>query len=179
MWGTNRDGIEVRMALGDLKTLILDDNAHMRGLVRAILTSFDIRNVIEAPDAAAGMAAVGEGDIDLAFVDYRLGDHDGLSFCRDIRQGDDSPDPFLPIIMITAYSEISRVKEALNSGIDEFLVKPVRATDVAARINSVVQRRRSFVRSDDYFGPDRRRRKDPKYKGPMRRAEDPGEIDIL
>ena len=68
MWGTNRDGIEVRMALGDLKTLILDDNAHMRGLVRAILTSFDIRNVIEAPDAAAGMAAVGEGDIDLAFV---------------------------------------------------------------------------------------------------------------
>lgn len=167
------------MALGDLKTLILDDNAHMRGLVRAILTSFNIRDVIEAADAEAGMAAISDGGVDLAFVDFRLGDGDGLAFCRDIRRNENSPDPYLPIIMVTAYSEKSRVKEALNCGIDEFLVKPVRATDVAARINAVVQRRRQFVRSDNYFGPDRRRRKDPSYKGPMRRAEDPGEIDIF
>ena len=167
------------MALGDLRTLILDDNAHMRGLVRAILLSFKISRVIEAADAETGLEVIRENDIDLAFVDFRLGAQDGLEFCRQIRNGEDSPDPFLPIIMITAYSELSRVKQALNAGIDEFLVKPVRATDVASRINAVVQRRRPFVRSDDYFGPDRRRRKDPKYKGPLRRAEDPGDFDIL
>lgn len=177
--GTDRDGNETRMALGDLRTLILDDNAHMRGLVRAILLSFKINRVLEAADAQTGLEIIRENEIDLAFVDYRLGGQDGLMFCREIRTGEESPDPFLPIIMITAYSELSRVKQAINAGIDEFLVKPVRANDVASRINAVVQRRRPFVRSDDYFGPDRRRRKDPNYKGPMRRAEDPGEVDIL
>lgn len=166
------------MALGDLKTLILDDNAHMRDLVRAILYSFNMRDVVEASNASAGLAAIKGGDIDLAFVDFRLGELDGLNFCRHVRMAEDSPDPYLPIIMITAYSERSRVKQALNSGIDEFLVKPVRANDVAARINAVVQRRRPFVKSEDYFGPDRRRRNDPKYRGPMRRADDPGEVDI-
>ena len=166
------------MALADLKTLILDDNAHMRGLVRTILVSFNIRKVIEAADAESGLKLIGANEFDLAFVDFRLGERDGLTFCRDIRVGEDSPNPFLPIIMITAYSEVSRVKQAMNAGIDEFLVKPVRASDVAARINSVVQRRRPFVRSDDFFGPDRRRRVDPKYNGPMRRAGDPGEFNI-
>lgn len=170
------------MALADLKVLIIDDNAHMRTLVRAILSSFSMRNVVEVPDTESGLEVIGHGGVDLAFVDFRLGEQDGLNgleFCRQIRMGEDSPDPYLPIIMITAYSEMSRVKQALNSGIDEFLVKPVRANDVAARINAVVQRRRQFVRSDDYFGPDRRRRKDPNYQGPMRRAEDPGDIDII
>lgn len=167
------------MALGDLNTLILDDNAHMRGLVRAILLSFGIRQVVEAADAETGLKLLGENEFDLAFVDFRLGERDGLTFCRDIRIGEDSPNPYLPIIMITAYSETSRVKQAVDAGIDEFLVKPVRASDVAVRINSVVQRRRPFVRSENFFGPDRRRRSDPKYKGPMRRAEDPGEFDIF
>lgn len=167
------------MALSDLKTLIIDDNAHMRSLVRAILSSFGMREVFEAPDSETGLRRVGDGGIDLAFVDFRLGDQDGLEFCREVRMGEESPDPYLPIIMITAYSEVSRVKQALNSGVDEFLVKPVRANDVAARINAVVERRRSFVRSNNYFGPDRRRRKDPSYTGPMRRAEDPGEFDIV
>lgn len=167
------------MALADLKTLIIDDNAHMRELVRAILYSFSIRDIVEVSNATAGIAAVHDGGIDLAFVDFRLGDVDGLNFCREIRTSEDSPDPYLPIIMITAYSERSRVKQALDCGIDEFLVKPVRANDVAARINAVVQRRRQFVKSPDYFGPDRRRRKNPKYRGPFRRAEDPGEVDIF
>ena len=167
------------MALADLKTLIIDDNAHMRELVRAILFSFNMRNIVVAADATTGLAAVHEGGVDLAFVDFRLGDLDGLAFCREIRMGEDSPDPYLPIIMITAYSERSRVKQALDCGIDEFLVKPVRANDVAARINAVVQRRRAFVKSPDYFGPDRRRRKNPKYGGPFRRAGDPGEVDIF
>lgn len=167
------------MSLAELKTLILDDNAHMRGLMRAILASFNMREVIEAPDAETGMKVIQRGGIDLAFVDYRLGAYDGLQFCRDVRSEEESPDPFLPIIMITAYSEVSRVKQALNSGIDEFLVKPVRAQDVASRINAVVHRRRNFVRSEDYFGPDRRRRDDPHYQGPMRRATDPGDFDLL
>lgn len=166
------------MALDGLSALILDDNAHMRGLVRVILSSFGVRRIEEAPDAASAFGLLAGGDIDIAFVDFKLGGMDGLGFCRMIRMDPDSPNVFLPIIMITAYSERSRVIEAINAGVDEFLVKPVRAIDVANRVNAVIERRRPFVRSPSYFGPDRRRRNDPRYKGEMRRSDDPGTLNI-
>jgi two-component system, chemotaxis family, chemotaxis protein CheY len=166
------------MALESVSALVLDDNAHMRGLVRVILTSFGMRRIEEAADCAEAFGVVASGDIDFAFVDLKLGGVDGLEFCRRIRLSPDSPNVYLPLIMISAYSERNRVIDAINAGVDEFLVKPVRAVDVANRVNAVIERRRPFVKSNGYFGPDRRRRDDPRYQGPWRRAADPGTIDI-
>jgi two-component system, chemotaxis family, chemotaxis protein CheY len=166
------------MAQAPLSALVLDDNAHMRGLMRAILSGFNVRQIEEAADAADALQMLRTSTVDMAFVDFRLSGLDGVEFCKLVRTASDTPNPFLPIIMITAYSERSRVLEAVNAGVDEFLVKPVRAIDVAARLNAVIERRRPFVRSSDYFGPDRRRRDDPRYRGPLRRSTDPGALDI-
>jgi DNA-binding response OmpR family regulator len=166
------------MALEGVSALVLDDNAHMRGLVRVILTSFGMRRIEEAADGAEALDIVSGCEIDLAFVDFKLGGLDGLDFCRRIRLGSDSPNNYLPLIMITAYSERGRVLDAINAGVDEFLVKPIRAVDVANRVNAVIERRRPFVKSAAYFGPDRRRRDDPRYHGPWRRAGDPGTVNI-
>ncbi len=166
------------MALESVSALILDDNAHMRGLLRVILTSFGLRRIEEAADCNEALAVVAGGDLDIAFVDFKLGGLDGIEFCKRIRNDPESPNRYLPLIMITAYSERGRVLEAINAGVDEFLVKPVRAVDVANRVNAVVERRRPFVKVSGYFGPDRRRRDDPRHKGPWRRASDPGTVDI-
>lgn len=166
------------MALESVSALILDDNAHMRGLVRVILASFGLRRIEEASDTNAAIAHVAGGDIDIAFVDFKLGGLDGLDFCKRIRLDPHSPNRYLPIIMITAYSERKRVIDAINGGVDEFLVKPIRAVDVANRVNAVIERRRPFIEAKGYFGPDRRRRDDPRHQGPWRRANDPGTIDI-
>lgn len=166
------------MALEGVSALILDDNAHMRGLLRVILASFGVRRIEEAADCNEALAHVAGGDIDIVFVDFKLGGLDGIDFCKRIRNDPDSPNRYLPLVMITAYSERGRVLEAINAGVDEFLVKPVRAVDVANRVNAVIERRRPFVTAGAYFGPDRRRRDDPRYKGPLRRAGDPGTIDI-
>ncbi len=166
------------MALESVTALILDDNAHMRGLLRVILSGFGVRTIEEAADGAEAFRLVVSEDIDIAFVDFKLGGIDGIDFCRRIRRDADSPNKYLPLVMITAYSERSRVLEAINAGVDEFLVKPVRAVDVANRVNAVVERRRPFVNCTDYFGPDRRRRDDPRFHGPWRRSYDPGTVDI-
>jgi DNA-binding response OmpR family regulator len=150
----------------------------MRGVLRAILVSFGMRRVEEAADCDEAMGAVAGGEIDLAFIDFKLGGLDGIEFCRQIRRSSQSPNPFLPIIMVTAYSERGRVIDAVNAGVDEFLVKPIRAVDVANRMNAVIERRRSFIEVPGYFGPDRRRRSDPRFKGPWRRAADPVTIHI-
>lgn len=166
------------MALESVAALILDDNAHMRGLLRVILSSFGLRRIEEAADCNEALGVVAGGDIDIAFVDFKLSGLDGIDFCKRIRNDPDSPNRYLPLVMITAYSERGRVLEAINAGVDEFLVKPVRAVDVANRVNAVIERRRPFVSSGAYFGPDRRRRDDPRHRGPWRRAADPGTVDI-
>lgn len=166
------------MALEGVTALILDDNAHMRGVLRAILVSFGMRRIDEAADCNEAIRLVAGGVIDIAFIDFKLSGLDGIDFCRQIRRAPESPNPFLPIIMVTAYSERSRVLDAVNAGVDEFLVKPIRAVDVANRMNAVIERRRSFIDVPAYFGPDRRRRTDPRFRGPWRRAVDPGTVDI-
>jgi two-component system, chemotaxis family, chemotaxis protein CheY len=166
------------MALESISALILDDNANMRGLMRVLLSGFGMRRIEEASDVPGAMSILIGGDIDIAFVDIKLGGASGLEFCRLVRTGPQSPNVYLPIIMVTAYSERRRVIDAINAGVDEFLVKPVRSVDVANRVNAVVERRRPFIKSAGYFGPDRRRRDDPRHKGPWRRAADPGTVDI-
>jgi two-component system, chemotaxis family, chemotaxis protein CheY len=166
------------MALESVTALILDDNAHMRGLLRVILASFGMRQIEEAADSNEAFSMALSGDFDVVFVDFKLGGLDGVDFCRRIRRDPDSPNKYMPLIMISAYSERGRVLDAINAGVDEFLVKPVRPVDVANRVNAVIERRRPFVSGPDYFGPDRRRRDDPRHQGPWRRASDPGTVDI-
>lgn len=159
-----------------LSALVLDDSAHMRGLLRTILSGFSIRRIEEAGDVDRAVAIAEGGGIDVALVDLKLEGGTGFDFCRRIRFGPEGPLVRLPIIMVTAHSERTLVREAINAGVDEFLVKPVSAADVASKINAVFERRRTFIVSPNYIGPDRRRRNDPEYSGPRRRA---GEDDAL
>jgi len=78
----------------------------------------------------------------------------------------------IPIIMLTGHATLRRVAEARDAGVSEFLTKPLTARAVIGRIGQVVEHPRSFVRTDDYFGPDRRRRADPNHPGPFRRSTD-------
>jgi two-component system chemotaxis response regulator CheY len=159
-----------------LSVLVLDDSAHMRGLLRTILSGFSVRRVEEAADVDRAVTIAEGGGIDVALVDLKLEGGSGFDFCRRIRFGPEGPLIRLPIIMVTAHSERTLVREAINAGVDEFLVKPVSAADVASKINAVFERRRTFIISPDYIGPDRRRRNDPEYAGPRRRA---GEDEAL
>lgn len=155
----------------NLRVMIVEDNHHMATILRTILQGFGVRDVVEARDAATAFEACRDGTPDLALVDMHLEDLDGLEFTRLIRTANDSPAPYLPIIMVTAHSERSRVMEAINAGVNEFVVKPVSAMAMYDRLRVIIERPRAFVRAPNYFGPCRRRRADPNYKGEERRAE--------
>ena len=73
---------------------------------------------------------------------------------------------------MTGHSEKSRVTEARDAGVTEFVAKPVKAQTLLTRIEAVILRPRPFVRSPSYFGPDRRRTGTKDYAGPFRRADD-------
>lgn len=159
-------------AFQSLNVLLVDDNQHMRTIASAVLQSAGIRNVREAADGTAAMALLRQHPIDLAIVDFNMFPMDGRAFTRLVRTSPDSPNVYLPIIMMTGHSERSRVTDARDAGVTEFVVKPITAKAILDRINAVVFKPRPFVKTDTYFGPCRRRHDAFGYAGPFRRATD-------
>ena len=159
-------------ALASIRVLLVDDNQHMRAIVAAVLAGVGVQHVRECCDGAEALDALRQWPADMAIVDFHMSPIDGVEFTRLVRQAADSPNPFLPIIMLTGHAARQRVEEARDAGVTEFVVKPVTARAVLDRINAVINKARPFVRTSEYFGPDRRRRQDPAYHGPWRRKGD-------
>lgn len=159
-------------SLAALQVLLVDDNQHMRAITAAVLQSAGIRKVREATDGAAALVVLREHPVDLVIVDFNMFPLDGVEFTRLVRNSPDSANPYMPIIMMTGHSEKSRVYEARDAGVTEFVVKPITAKAILDRIQAVIFRPRPFVKTDGYFGPDRRRVQSATYTGPWRRALD-------
>jgi two-component system, chemotaxis family, chemotaxis protein CheY len=154
----------------NLRVLLADDNTHMRVIVAAVLKSIGVKEIKEAPNGAAALSTLRDWPADVAIVDFRMEPIDGVEFTRLVRNAADSKNPYLPIIMLTGYADRTRVLEARDAGVTELIVKPVTAQAVIGRLSAVIFHPRSFVRTEDYFGPCRRRTPNPDYPGPERRG---------
>jgi two-component system, chemotaxis family, chemotaxis protein CheY len=155
-----------------LKILLVDDNHHMRVLIGEILRAIGVKGVYEATDGAEALNIMRQHAIDIVMTDLAMQPLDGIDFTRLLRNSPDSPNQMCPVVMITGHSTQKRVTEARDAGVTEFLAKPVTARGVIDRITRVVEHPRPFIRTEGYFGPDRRRRVDPSYTGPKRRSGD-------
>ena len=156
------------MAFSRLRIAVVDDNAAMRGVVRTILSAFGCRRILEAADAPAALKLLAAERVDVLICDWKMRPMDGLALVKRLRDPQRSADPFLPIIMLTAYAEKAKVRQARDAGATEFLAKPFTAGALYGRIQSIVNRPRPFVRANAFFGPDRRRRR-MAYDGAERR----------
>jgi CheY-like chemotaxis protein len=153
-----------------VKFLIVEDNPFMTTLLRTVLRTLGVNQVEAAPDGNLGFQLLQSFEPDIVLLDWEMAPMDGIEFTRLLRTSKQSPNRYLPIIMITAHSEMSRVLEARDAGVNELLAKPIAALKLFTRIRNIVERPRLFVDSPGYFGPDRRRRGDPEYAGPERRV---------
>lgn len=161
-----------------LKILLVDDNQYMRLLLAEILRAVGVHTILEASDGAEGLKMLRTHPIDVVMTDLSMRPMDGVEFVRLVRNAPESPNPMMPVIMITGHSTVVRVNEARNAGVNEFLTKPLTARGVLERLHQAIQNQRPFIRCETYFGPDRRRRADPNYNGPLRRAEEDERIAI-
>jgi DNA-binding response OmpR family regulator len=166
-------------SLSDIHVLVVDDNKQMRFLVRCLLRAGGISKVTEAETGAQAFEVMRGGTVDLIIVDWKMAPVDGLAFTNMVRRNQESPNPFVPILMLTAHTETSRVTAARDAGVSGFIKKPISARLLFDRISNVLTDTRMFVRSAGFFGPDRRRGQDPAYSGPFRRDSDkPETLDV-
>lgn len=158
--------------LASLHVLVVDDNAHMRSIVVAILRGIGIGTVKEACDGADALEVMRAGVPDIVIADLNMDPIDGLDFARMVRTAPDSPFPFVPIIMMTGHTERSKVMAARDAGINELLAKPISARTLLDRIIAVIDRPRPFIKTANYVGPCRRRTTPKDFAGPWRRSTD-------
>jgi len=148
-----------KLDLSNLSILLVDDNNYMRTILRALLRGFGVRQIIEASDAIQAFELFGTMEIDIILLDYMMQPLNGIEFTEMLRRADDSPNHKVPIIVVSAYSNRSIIEKARDAGVDEFIGKPVCATNLYLRIASVIENPREFATAPSgFFGPDRRRR---------------------
>jgi two-component system, chemotaxis family, chemotaxis protein CheY len=156
----------------NISILVVEDNQPMTELIKSLLLVFGVGEVFTARNGKEGFDKFVAHNPDLVLTDWMMREMDGISLSRLIRNSPKSKNQFVPVIMMTGFSEKRRVIQARDAGVTEFLVKPFTAKDLYKRLEEIIERPRQFVKSDDFFGPDRRRRRDPAYGGPMRRETD-------
>src|ERR1700761_8321313 len=154
-----------------LKVLVVDDNQHMRKLVVTILQVFGVVQIFEAADGNKAWSMLRETNPDVVILDWMMDGMTGIELVKLVRTSAQTPNPFVPVIMLTGYTQADLVRQARDAGANEFLAKPVSVKAIMSRLVSVIEHPRPFVRTKAYFGLCRRRRGKEEYRGPERRVQ--------
>jgi two-component system chemotaxis response regulator CheY len=156
-----------------LRILVIDDSREMCTIIGTVLAAAGVGHLHYAQNGRLGLEIMRAYSIDVAYVDQEMPVMSGLAFIKAVRKID-GPERFMPIIMLTGHSDVPHISAARDTGVTEFLCKPVTAKAILDRLNAVIMEPRPFMEAGDFFGPDRRRTRGRTYEGPKRRANDGG-----
>lgn len=163
-------------SLKHVSVLIVEDNAHMRSLLTAMLQEIGIQRILRANDGVEGLAVLGAENIDLVICDYVMENMNGMDMVRTIRRGQGAINPFLPVIMVTCDASRASVLKSRDAGVTEFLAKPFSIAGLMQRIEACIETPRPFIRTRNYVGPCRRRQRLSEFAGVDRRGKTAEEI---
>lgn len=119
------------------RILIVDDEWNMRNLVKIYLSNENAL-IEEASDGNGALQMVANNSYDLMVLDIMLPDIDGWEVCARIRSTNQ-----MPILMLTARSDVKDRVQGLNLGADDYLVKPFAPEELVARVHALLRRYKS------------------------------------
>jgi two-component system, chemotaxis family, chemotaxis protein CheY len=152
--------------------LIVYSDPASGGHMRMVLQAMAVSQIFEATDLNSAFAIIREHRPDLLLCDLALSPGGGVDFSRNLRISENSPNPYIPIVMAVDRCDRQTIEAIRDAGVTEIVAKPFTLRSLTQKIAEITERPRPFVRCHGYFGPDRRRRIDAAYDGPMRRESD-------
>ncbi|MFN3656047.1 MAG: response regulator [Pseudolabrys sp.] len=158
--------------LRDLVVLIADPNSYLSMIAHSILRGFGTNKVLEVRDSMGVIQALSGQKIDILLCDSRLPPHGGLSLTRAIRRKVDNENRMLPILVMTADTRESTVRQARDAGANMVIAKPMSPASLYDRLAWIALTPRQFVDTPTYFGPDRRFKIEGYPRGVGRRKGD-------
>ncbi len=119
------------------KVMIVEDDENIRNLVQVTLEGYSY-NVVAFEKAEDALSFLATNDIDLAIFDWMLPGMDGVEAIKKLRSEKRFAD--LPVIILTAKDKEVDLIKGLDAGADDYLTKPFRVMELAARIRSLLRR---------------------------------------
>jgi two-component system KDP operon response regulator KdpE len=116
------------------KILIVDDESGLRELVRINLEHEGF-GVLQAENGVQGLDAVREGQPDLVIMDVMMPEMDGWEACKKLREFST-----VPVLMLTARVQSQDIVTGLDSGADDYLLKPFNMDELMARVRALLRR---------------------------------------
>ena len=141
------------MDLSGIKILVADDNRYARIITRTLLGAYGLRDITEVEDGPSAIEHCKVRPPDIAIIDWYMPIFDGIEFTNWVRSSKDSPNLFMPVIMLSAHSEKRNVIAAMKSGVHSFVRKPVSASQLYGHLHKAIVRPPMFLRTGGYFGP--------------------------
>ncbi len=117
-----------------MKILLVDDSRTIRNIQKNVLTQLGYTDVMEASDGVEALKQIGDTKPDLALIDWNMPNMDGITLVRKIRETDKAT----PLIMVTTEAEKRRVIEAIQAGVNNYVVKPFTAETLGEKINATL-----------------------------------------
>ena len=114
----------------NVRVLVADDSNTMRKIILRNLQAIGVPSAIEASDGNEAVQIFIPGHFDLVLTDWNMPGKTGLEVIKEIR----AKDPKVPIIMITTEAEKSRVLQAIQAGVSDYLVKPFTAETLREKL---------------------------------------------
>ncbi|HXJ01709.1 MAG TPA: hypothetical protein VNH44_10830 [Micropepsaceae bacterium] len=139
------------------RVLVYDPVAPNRNGTRASLFSLGYRNVETVPALDLLTTRLQKDSPDLLLAEVAGAEVETCALVQAIRQGRLGHNPFIVVVVTTWRRDGSIIGQVLNSGADDLVARPVSATALGERIRLLIERRKGFVVTSDYIGPDRRR----------------------
>jgi CheY-like chemotaxis protein len=179
----------------NINILLVDDNAFIRSVLMQCLLHIGFRRLEGCASGVDAIEIIREmqngkgshrslsGPVDIVISDLVMPQLSGLQLLEWLRTDKDSPNRFIPFIMISGAADQSQVHLSRDAGANEFVAKPFSIGSVFSRIQAVIDRPRQYVATRSYFGPDRRRNsknnKLPKDVPKSRRREGEGHATVV
>lgn len=154
--------------LENVKILCLDPSERGHVVVKTILSAMRVKEIKCVLTVKEAFAEMGRFRPDIVITEYDLETTNAFEFIRQIRTGDNSPDPYVPVILLTAQTERPVVVGARDSGANYTMAKPISVKELYRAICRFIEESTEFVKTKKFFGPDRRRR-NMEFEGEDRR----------
>ncbi len=137
--------------LSELSVLVVDDSKHMRLLLVSFLRAFGCANVFQARNGAEALDMIRPAMPDLVLLDWEMRPVNGESFLRELRDVENTPHCFMPVVVLTGHAEPKLIKAAFAGGASQLLVKPVKPQLLLERLQWVLQDDRPFERAGEIY----------------------------
>lgn len=145
-----------RMNLKNVTSLIVDRDHYTRGLIAQMLRGFGMESPMLVDNGEQAKAVLTESIPDIVFIEGELSDMPSANLLGWIRRQSKSPLRFVPLIVMSGYTQLRMIATARDGGAHIIVRKPVSPQTLFDRILWVARHARPFLETDKYVGPDRR-----------------------